>query len=51
MECLKNNKKKYIIPTEKWLNPLSKLITSELNNDSNIDDFNITGSKNDIKVY
>ena len=34
MECLKNNNKEYIIPTEKWLNPLSKLITSDLNNDS-----------------
>jgi len=33
MECLRN-KKGYIIPTKEWLNPISKFIPSDLNNDS-----------------
>jgi hypothetical protein len=34
MSCLKNDKKEYIIPTKNWLNPISKFITEDLNNDS-----------------
>lgn len=33
MECVKHNKE-YVIPTHKWLNPITKLITTDINNDS-----------------
>lgn len=32
MECLKDNKE-YVIPTIRWLNPISKFLSSDLNND------------------
>lgn len=32
MQCAKFNKQ-YIIPTTKWLNPISKFISEDINND------------------